>query len=156
MTTVFLGIGSNLGDLRENCLNAVRLLEERSVVVLKKSSEYRSAPWGVREQPDFLNLCIEAVTDLSPAKLLSVIKEIEKELGRKETYRWGPRVVDIDILLYGDEIMDESGLKIPHPHMHERGFVMEPLSEIAPDVRHPVLKKTVKELSSLCELGKSL
>lgn len=146
MATVYLGIGSNLGEREENCLKAVRALTEKGIIVKKVSTLYETEPWGVKEQPDFINFAVEAETDLFPGVLLQVIKEIEKQMGRAETYKWGPRIIDIDILFYDDLIYDSTELKIPHPLMHERGFVLLPLSEIAPEKVHPVLKKTINEL----------
>ncbi len=146
MAVIYLGIGSNLGNREDNCLKAVRALAEKGITVKKVSTLYETEPWGIREQPDFINLALEAETDLSPEKLLKVIREIEEGMGRTETYKWGPRIIDIDILLYDDLIYDSPDLRIPHPLMHERGFVLLPLSEIAPGKVHPVLKKTISEL----------
>ncbi|MEC4685892.1 MAG: 2-amino-4-hydroxy-6-hydroxymethyldihydropteridine diphosphokinase [Nitrospirota bacterium] len=148
MTTIYMGIGSNLGDREGACLKALEELEKRGIKVTKKSSQYETEPWGVKNQPKFINMAAEADTDLTPGEVLRVIQEIEKNLGRKETLRWGPRTVDIDILLYDALIVDEPDLRIPHPHMHERDFVLKPLSEIAPEAIHPLLKKTVREMLS--------
>jgi 2-amino-4-hydroxy-6-hydroxymethyldihydropteridine diphosphokinase len=148
MSTVHIGIGSNLGDREEHCLKAIRLFPEKGVLVRRRSSVYETEPWGVKDQARFLNMAIEGETALTPARLLEVLKMIEDEVGRVETYRWGPRVIDLDILLYDDLVMSTPELTIPHPRMHEREFVLRPLAEIAPDKTHPVLKKTVKELLS--------
>ncbi|MFN3396076.1 MAG: 2-amino-4-hydroxy-6-hydroxymethyldihydropteridine diphosphokinase [Thermodesulfovibrionales bacterium] len=146
MATVYLSIGSNLGRREDNCLKALKAMEEKGMTIKKRSLMYETEPWGVREQPYFINMAVEVETDLPPDKLLQVVKEIEKEMGRTETYKWGPRIIDIDILLYNDLIYERSDLKIPHPFMHERDFVLRPLSEIAPDKVHPVLNKTISEL----------
>ncbi len=148
MTTIYIGIGSNLGDREGTCLKALEELEKRGIKVAKKSSRYETEPWGVKDQPNFINMAVEADTDLTPMEVLRVTKEIEKNLGRKETLMWGPRTVDLDILLYDDLVVDEPDLRIPHPHMHERDFVLKPLTEIAPEAIHPLLKKTVREMLS--------
>ena len=148
MSIVYIGIGSNLGDRKEHCLKAVRLFAEKGVVVRRRSSMYETEPWGVKDQPRFINMVIEAETGLTPEELLGVLKEIEEEVGRMETYRWGPRVIDLDILLYDNLAINTPELTIPHPRMHEREFVLRPLVEIAPDKIHPVLKKTIRELFS--------
>ncbi len=149
MTTVYLGIGSNLGNREDNCARAISLLDEAGIKVGKRSKPIETEPWGVEDQPRFINMAVMAETTLEPLELLSVIKNIEAEMGRVSTcaqQRWGPRVIDIDILLYGLLVLDSPELKIPHPLMHERAFVLEPLTEIAPDVRHPVLGKVISEL----------
>jgi 2-amino-4-hydroxy-6-hydroxymethyldihydropteridine diphosphokinase len=146
MPIVYIGIGSNLGDREGHCLKAVRLFPEKGILVRKRSSLYETAPWGVKDQPNFINMTIEGETELTPARLLEVLKMSEEEVGRVETYRWGPRVIDLDILLYDDVAMDTPELTIPHPRMHEREFVLRPLAEIAPDKIHPLLKKTMREL----------
>ncbi len=148
MPIAYIGIGSNLGDREENCLNAIRLLSGRRITLRKQSSMYETEPWGVEDQPRFINMTIEVETDKTPAELLHFLKGIEKEIGRTETAKWGPRVIDLDILFYDDVVTDEPGLQIPHPRMREREFVLKPLAEIAPDKAHPVLKKTVREMLS--------
>ena len=148
MSIVHIGIGSNLGDRKEHCLKAIQLLSQKGIHVRKRSSMYETEPWGVKDQPRFINMAIEGETGLTPAKLLAVLKMIEDEAGRVETHRWGPRVIDLDILLYDDLVIDTPELSIPHPLMHRREFVLKPLVEIAPDKIHPVLKKTIQELLS--------
>lgn len=146
MNTVHIGLGSNLGGREANCRAALVLLEERGARVLKVSSMHETEPWGVAGQPAFINAAAEVETPLEPEEFLMLINGIEKEMGRVKTVRWGPRVIDMDILLWGDLILEEPGLKVPHPGMHERSFVLGPLVEVAPGAVHPVLKKTVKEL----------
>lgn len=146
MSVVYLSIGSNLGDRRKNCISAVDLLGEHGIHVRKRSSLYETEPWGVEDQPRFLNMAVEIETEMEPVDLLKVLKDVETELGRKKSFKWGPRIIDLDILLYNDIIFDEAGLKIPHPFMQERDFVLRPLNEIAPDARHPLLKMSVHEL----------
>jgi 2-amino-4-hydroxy-6-hydroxymethyldihydropteridine diphosphokinase len=146
MAIVYIGIGSNTGNKEENCLNAINLLSARGIPVRRRSSLYETEPWGVKDQPSFVNATVEAETDLTPQELIVALKSIEKEMGRQETYRWGPRAIDLDILLYNDLVIDEPDLTIPHPYLHQREFVLKPLSEIAPDKIHPVLKKTIRTL----------
>jgi 2-amino-4-hydroxy-6-hydroxymethyldihydropteridine diphosphokinase len=129
----FLALGSNLGDRRDNLKKAIAALGER-VKIIHVSRVYETAPMGLTEQPDFLNLAVEIETDLRARELLQAVKAIEQALGRQAGPRWGPRVIDIDILLLGEENINEPGLKIPHPHMTERAFVMVPLAELAPDL----------------------
>ena len=133
--TAYLGLGSNLGGREANMRQALKLMEsDAKVAVVAASSLYETRPVGVEDQPDFLNAVVELRTSLDPWELLSLCLDVEKRLGRKRTIRWGPRVIDIDILLYeGVEIADNK-LSIPHPRMLERGFVMIPLAEIAPDL----------------------
>jgi 2-amino-4-hydroxy-6-hydroxymethyldihydropteridine diphosphokinase len=151
MSTVYIGIGSNLGDRGENCIRAIELLEQRGIPVKKRSSLYETEPWGVKDQPLFLNMAIEIETALSPRDLLKILKETEQEIGRETSSQWGPRIIDLDILLFNTDIVDEDTLSIPHPFMHERDFVLKPLSEIAPDAEHPVLHKSIRELEMQLE-----
>jgi 2-amino-4-hydroxy-6-hydroxymethyldihydropteridine diphosphokinase len=152
MPVVHIGIGSNLGDRHNNCLKAITLLEAEGVKVLKRSSLRETEPWGVKEQPRFMNMAVEAETDMTPRELLSLLKKIEDQMGRTRTVRWGPRTIDLDILFYGDMIIREPDLEIPHPLMHARDFVLEPLQEIAAQQVHPLLHRTVAELRA--ELGR--
>ncbi len=146
MSAAYIGIGSNLGNRRANCMRAVELLQEKGVTVRKKSSLYETEPWGVKDQPPFLNMVIETEMKLTPHELLRILKAIEIEIGREATFRWGPRIIDLDILLFDDIIFKNDNLTIPHPLMHERDFVLRPLAEIAPEIRHPVLKASIEEL----------
>ena len=146
MAIAYIGIGSNLGDRHRNCLNAIGLLSQNGLPAAKQSSMQETEPWGVTEQPEFVNMAVEVVTDLAPINILEILKKIEKDMGRQDTIKWGPRIIDLDILLYDDIIMKTDSLTIPHPLMHEREFVLGPLSEIAGDFIHPVLKKSIAEL----------
>lgn len=133
MTEVLLGFGGNLGDPAAAIEAALARLAAAGVRVTRRSAFYRTAPWGVTDQPDFVNLCAAAETALAPRGLLDLIQTIERELGRERRERWGARLIDIDILTYGDAAVVEPGLTIPHPHLAERAFVLVPLAEIAPD-----------------------
>jgi len=146
MSIVYISIGSNLGDREESCRQAIKLIEKNGIAVRKQSRMYETEPWGIKDQPKFINMAIEVETDKKAEELLRVLKEIEKEIGRTETIKWGPRVIDLDILFYDDLILKTQDLEIPHPLMHERAFVLKPLYEIAPDKKHPVTEKTVKEM----------
>ncbi len=146
MPTVYIGIGSNLGDRINNCKQAISLLREEGIVVQKESSVYETEPWGLKEQPLFINIAVEAETEMEPFDLLRALKNIEKKMGRKETFHWGPRIIDLDILLYDNMIINNKELSIPHKNMHERYFVLKPLSEIAGEIKHPVLQVNIKEL----------
>ena len=146
MSIVYISIGANLGDRKASCLSSIEILKKKGIVIRKISSLYETEPWGVENQPKFLNMAIEIETGLTPENLLVLLKNIEKEIGREQTHKWGPRTIDLDILLYNDLIMYGENLKIPHPYMHERDFVLRPLLEIAPDIKHPVLQVTVREL----------
>ncbi len=153
MATVYIGIGSNLGHREGNCLRGLELMGENGLVLGKRSSMHETEPWGVLEQPRFINMVVSVETDLDPVRLLALLNDIEKLAGRKETVRYGPRALDLDILLYDSLVVKESALEIRHPLMHERGFVLAPLAEIAPDVIHPVLKKTIRELKENLSSG---
>jgi 2-amino-4-hydroxy-6-hydroxymethyldihydropteridine diphosphokinase len=132
---VFLGMGSNLGERRENLLAALRMLDAmEDIRVLEVSSVYETEPWGVLEQPDFLNLVALVSTSRDPRGMLAACRDVEDELGRVRGERWGPRIIDVDILLFDDLQLEEKDLIIPHPRMLEREFVMVPLLELQPDV----------------------
>jgi 2-amino-4-hydroxy-6-hydroxymethyldihydropteridine diphosphokinase len=148
MERVFLGLGSNIGDRIATIQKAKEMISSLpGVSVISSSSLYETEPVGISDQPMFINAVLEIETDLSPEELFFKLKDIEANLGRTETIRWGPRVIDIDILLFGDMIFEERDLTIPHPEMTKRGFVLVPLCEIAPEIKHPRLKKTIKELT---------
>ncbi len=145
--TAYIGLGSNMGNREENLDRAIALLDGTGKIrVTAVSSYYNTAPVGYLQQEDFLNAVAEIKTGLTANELLKVCNSIELELKRERIIRWGPRTIDLDILLYGDMIINEEKLTIPHPRMNERKFVLEPLSEIAPRVLHPVYNKTVGEL----------
>ena len=136
-----------MGDRRGNLERALSLLEERGAVrVLRVSTFQETAPWGEEEQPDYLNAAAEVETGLDAFELLSLAKGIEREMGRGPGERWGPRVIDVDILLFGEEVIETADLEVPHRRLHERAFALGPLAEIAPDAVHPVLGTTVREL----------
>ncbi|MEW6162717.1 MAG: 2-amino-4-hydroxy-6-hydroxymethyldihydropteridine diphosphokinase [Nitrospirota bacterium] len=146
MAIAYIGIGSNLGNRQENCLRTIEILEKRGITVKKKSSIYETEPWGVKDQPRFINMAIEVETGLEPKELLRILKDVEREVGREESFKWGPRIIDLDILLFDSLILREDDLEIPHPLMHERDFVLRPLCEIAPERIHPILKVRVCDL----------
>jgi 2-amino-4-hydroxy-6-hydroxymethyldihydropteridine diphosphokinase len=145
--TIFLSMGSNLGDRLTNLQDAIRSLPP-IIQLLSQSQIYETEPWGYTEQPAFLNLVVKASTELSPKKVLTFIKDIEVALGRKATFRFGPRLIDLDILLYDDLVLNSPRLTIPHLRLSERGFVLIPLAELAPDLIHPVTRKTIQQLLS--------
>ena len=150
MHLVFIALGSNLGDRAANLQAAIEALEPE-VHTLKCSPVYETPPWGYSDQPQFLNQVVEAKTELSPIALLEHMKKIEVQLGRQETFRFGPRLIDLDIIYYDDEVIDSPPLIIPHPRMAERGFVLMPLADLAPDFRHPILGDSVSDLLSKVE-----
>lgn len=147
MTKIYAGLGSNLGNKRENILSAIDRIDAcDGICVKEKSGFYNTTPVGGSPQPDYVNCVIGLETEIEPQTLLEVFKKIEIGLGRKPGMRWGPRVVDLDIILFGDRIVNDHNLKIPHERMHERAFVLEPLSEISPDTKHPVSGTSISEL----------
>jgi len=144
---VYLALGSNLGIRSKNLENARNALEMQGW--LKESSPiYETPPWGIVDQPAFLNQVVKIETNLSPVKLLSFLKQLEIKLGRTPAERYGPRLIDIDILFYNNEIVNRRKLKIPHPRLAERAFVLVPLADLAPLLRHPASQKTVSEMLS--------
>ena len=145
---VFAGIGGNVGDTAHTLSAAVARIErESSVRVLASSPVYRNPPVGPQDQPDYLNAVIELEVLLSPQDLLSLFLAVEMEFGRVRAIRWGSRTLDLDILTYGDRIVDEPGLTIPHPHMHERPFVLVPLADLNPHAVHPVLNQSYCDMA---------
>jgi 2-amino-4-hydroxy-6-hydroxymethyldihydropteridine diphosphokinase len=141
----YIGLGANIGDKEATCRKAVDMLR-RAGRVLRVSSFYRTEPVGYKDQEDFINAVVELETSLSPHALLANCHVLEDELGRNRLVRWGPRTIDFDILLYGEEVIESDDLTIPHPLLAERGFVLIPLSEIAPEAIHPVLHKSASKL----------
>jgi 2-amino-4-hydroxy-6-hydroxymethyldihydropteridine diphosphokinase len=146
LKTIYLGLGSNLGDRNANLAAAADHLESVDLHITRKSSIYETEPRDVPHQPWFLNQVIEAQTDLFPRQLLLRIGKIEREMGRRRLIAKGPRNIDLDILLFGDFVVAGCDLEIPHPRMTERRFVLEPLAELAPDLRHPVTRRTIREM----------
>jgi len=142
-----VGLGSNMGDSRKILEGALKTLDEADGIRVQNcSAVYATAPVGEADQPPFLNLAARLETELSPQRLLGRLFEVETRFGRVRTVHWGPRTLDLDLLFYEDEIMDEPGLRLPHPEVLNRGFVLEPLAEIAPEWIHPVFRKTVRQL----------
>lgn len=146
MKTIYLSLGSNIGDRAENIARAVAALAGHGVRVMRQSSLYETEPVELREQEWFLNGVVEAQTHLAPREVMAALLAIERSLGRERTVPKGPRIIDIDILLFGDEVVKEPQLEIPHPRMAARRFVLVPFGEIAPDTWHPVLRKSIADL----------
>lgn len=154
MNIAYLSIGSNIGDRLTHLMNAVHALHTfNRTSVLKISSVYETEPVGYTDQANFLNIAIQIETALNPLELLAVCQGIEIELGRVRDIRWGPRIVDLDILLFNQDIIDIETLTVPHPRMHERAFVLIPLLEIEPFITHPVTKTCYSEGEALEDDG---
>lgn len=145
--TVYLALGSNLGDRLANLKQAIDSLTPQ-MEVRAKSSVYETPPWGYEDQPKFLNQVVKAKTYLDPEPLLKHLKRLEVALGRQASFPNGPRLIDMDILFYDELIMNTPSLVIPHPRLHERGFVLLPLMDISPDLVHPLSRKRVRELAA--------
>ncbi len=146
MSDVYLLLGSNLGDREKYIADSKQCIENELGPILKESSMYRTAAWGNTNQPDFINQVVLVSSAWKPQEVLSRILGIETYLGRARINKWGARTIDIDILFYADQCIDEQNLIIPHPYLHQRNFTLIPLLEIAPDLYHPVLNKTITEL----------
>jgi 2-amino-4-hydroxy-6-hydroxymethyldihydropteridine diphosphokinase len=151
LSSVYLSLGSNVGDREARLREALQRIESVEVRLLRRSSTYETEPQDVRDQPWFLNLVVEGETKLTPLDLLARIQEIEQEMGRERIVPKGPRTIDIDILLYGNEVIDRPELQIPHPKLAERRFVLEPLAELEPNLEDPVTGRTVFEMLSAIE-----
>lgn len=152
MNNVVLSLGSNVGDRQSNLSAAINRISEIPALLLKKSSVYQTPPWGNTSQPDFFNQVIEIETAFDAFTLMEKLLLIEESMGRKRKEKWEPRIIDIDILFYNEEILENDKLTVPHKLLHERMFVLEPLHDILPDKNHPVLKKNISIL--LSELAK--
>jgi len=144
--TVYLSLGANVGNRERALGEALRLLQSPQLRILRLSSVYETEPRELRNQPWFLNLAAEAETSLFPMQLLARILKIEQQLGRRRAVAKGPRTIDIDILLYGNFVIETARLVVPHPRLAERRFVLAPMAELAPELRHPVLRRTMREL----------
>lgn len=143
--TIYLALGSNVGDRQENLKEAISQLVPQ-VSITAESSIYETEPWGYEDQDDFLNMVVQGETELEPLELLAHLKEIEANVGRTKTFRNGPREIDLDILFYDDLIMEDKNLAIPHPRLHERAFVLVPLADIAPDFVHPIWNHRIRDM----------
>ena len=151
MNIVFLQLGSNLGDRELLLKDAITEIEDRVGVVLKCSKVYESEPWRAEGQNNYLNQILKVKTTLLADKVLSIVLDIEKQLGRIRVEKWGERLIDIDILFYNDSIIEVPELCVPHKHLHERLFVLTPLHDIAPEMIHPRYNKTIEELLKICK-----
>lgn len=148
MVNVFLLLGSNLGDRNLLLQQAIKCIEAEIAPVIKQSAVYETQSWGKADSPDYLNQVILIQTELSAQIILQKILNIEWKIGRVREEKWGPRLIDIDILFYGDSLIDEPGLQVPHPELHNRRFTLEPLAEIAPGLVHPTLGKNILQLKN--------
>lgn len=146
MNGIYIALGSNIGDREGNLKRALDMLEESSVHIIKKSKFYETKPYGVADQPDFLNAVAEVSADMQPIDLLHTMQDIERRMGRERKRHWGERNIDLDLLIYPNVIMDTPELTLPHKDMENREFVLRPMTEIAPDLVHPVLGSTMQEL----------
>lgn len=149
--SVYLLLGSNMGDRRKHLSDALWAIETNAGVIRGRSSVYETAAWGNIHQEPFLNQAVRISTFLTPAELLATLQLIEKSMGRERKEKWGERVIDIDILFFGDQVIDTTDLKVPHPELQNRRFALVPMSEIADDLIHPKMFQTIHELLKNCQ-----
>jgi 2-amino-4-hydroxy-6-hydroxymethyldihydropteridine diphosphokinase len=148
---IYLGLGSNQGDREKNLLLAIKKINTGAGTVVAVSPVYQAEPWGKTDQPEFLNQVIALETSFQPRELLAKLLAIESGMGRTRDVHWGPRTIDLDILFFGERIINESDLTIPHPGIADRNFVLMPLNELAADLIHPLLQKTCRQLLKECK-----
>ncbi len=147
---VYLLIGGNIGDRKQHLAEARQLINEHAGTIIKASSLYETAAWGIEDQPDFLNQALALQTTKGPLDLLDTLLDIERTMGRRRNEKYGPRTVDIDILFFGNKILDHPDLVIPHPRMAQRRFVLVPMNEIAPDLMHPIQQVSINKMLANC------
>lgn len=150
MHTAFIGLSTNLGNKQENLSKAIQQINQHCKII-QSSQIYQTTPWGILNQPNFYNQCLEIQTRLSALELLNFFLAIEQKLKRNRIVKYGPRIIDLDILFFNNQIISEPNLKIPHPLIQERQFVLIPLQEIAPNLIHPIFNKTITELQTICQ-----
>lgn len=151
MHTAYLSLGSNIGNRQQLMQQALTMLEATAGKILNRSAFYATKAWGITDQPDFLNMCVAIETELSAGELLTKILQTETELGRERKIKWGERTIDIDILFFDNDIINQEDLIVPHPYIQDRRFILVPLADIANDLVHQVLLKTIKELLAECK-----
>ena len=150
MIKIYLGLGSNVGNREKNMVSAIEYLEKAGVKIMRRSHLYETEPVGFTDQDWFLNMVVEGETEFEPPELAEILSGVEKKVGRTKTFKWGPRVIDIDLLFYGNRLVHSKNLTVPHKHLHERQFVLKPLFELVPRLVHPGLKKTIRQLLNEC------